>query len=88
MDAKKNIHKFPGVLLQGVSQEASKLLYEKVEIVAEGTKAKMAELEASNKQLREMVCEFAHYLACPAYVLRPGTTKTIIDIAAEGRAEK
>ena len=42
-------------------------------------------LEASNKELRGMVCEFAHYLACPAYVFRPETVKTIIDIAAEER---
>lgn len=49
----KNIHKFPGVLLQGVTQEAAKLLYEKVEIVAEGTKAKMEELEACNVELLE-----------------------------------
>jgi hypothetical protein len=49
----KNIHKFPGVLLQGITEEAAKLLYEKVEIVPEGTKARMAKLEASNAALLE-----------------------------------
>ena len=49
----KNIYKFPGVLIQGITEEAAKLLYEKVEIVPEGTKAKVAELEASNKELLE-----------------------------------
>jgi hypothetical protein len=47
---------------------------------------RVAELEAINKELREMVCEFAHYLAYPAYVLRPETVKKITDIAAEERA--
>lgn len=40
-----------GVLIEGITKDAAKLLYEKVEIVAEGTKAKMEELEASNKEL-------------------------------------
>ena len=47
--------------------------------------ARVAELEASNKNSAGMVCEFAHYLDCPAYFLRPETEKTIIDIAAEER---
>lgn len=60
----KNIHKFPGVLLQGVTQDAAKLLYEKVEVVAEGTKAKMSELEASNNELLEAL-EFCCYRTTP-----------------------
>ena len=81
-----NKFSFPGVLIAGVTKDAVMLLSEKVEIVPEGTKARMVELGGRNKELRELVCEFAHYLACPAYVLRPETVKTIIDIAAEERA--
>ena len=73
----KNIHKFTGVLLQGITEEAAKLLYEKVEIVPEGTKAKVAELEARNKELLlalEDCCVIAKpknpSSCCPAY--RPG----------------
>lgn len=51
-------------------------------------KQRVSELEASNKQLREIICEFAHYLACPAYVLRPETVKKITDIAAEERSRQ
>lgn len=51
----KNIHKFPGVLIQGVTSDAAKLLYGKVEIVPASTKER---LEARNKELRELVCAF------------------------------
>ena len=47
----KNIHKFPGVLLQGVSQEASKLLFEKVEVVPVGTTERLKNLEGINDSL-------------------------------------
>jgi len=50
--------------------------------------AGVKELKNENKQLRELVCEFAHYLDCPAYFLRPETEKTIIGIAAEERSRK
>jgi hypothetical protein len=83
-----NRFSFPGVLLSGVTKDAVMMLSEKCEVLPEGTKAKVAELEASNKELREMVCEFAHYLACPAYVLRPETVKKITDIAAEERSRQ
>jgi hypothetical protein len=49
----KNIYKFPGVLIQGITEEAAKLLYEKVEIVPEGTKARMEKLEARNREMLE-----------------------------------
>jgi hypothetical protein len=49
----KNIYKFPGVLIQGITEEAAKLLYEKVEIVPEGTKERLEKLEARNAELLE-----------------------------------
>jgi len=49
----KNIHKFPGVLIHGITSDAAKLLYGKVEIVPEGTKARLEKLEASNSDLLE-----------------------------------
>ena len=49
----KNTCKNPGVLIQGITQEAALLPFQKVEIVPEGTKAKVAELEASNAELME-----------------------------------
>lgn len=48
-----NKFSFPGVLIAGVTKDAVMLLSEKVEIVPEGTKARMVELEASNKELLE-----------------------------------
>jgi len=54
----KNIYKFPGVLIQGITEEAAKLLYEKVEIVPVGTNAKVAELEARNKELMDVLEDF------------------------------
>ena len=48
-----NKFSFPGVLIAGVTKDAVMLLSEKVEIVPEGTKAKVAELEASNAVLLE-----------------------------------
>jgi len=46
-----NKSSFPGVLIAGVTKDAVMPLSEKVEIVPEGTKAKVAELEASNAAL-------------------------------------
>ena len=72
-----NKSSFPGVLIAGVTKEAVMLLSEKVEIVPEGTKAKVAELEASNAELLEALkdcCVIARpknpSSCCPAY--RPG----------------
>ena len=47
----KNIHKFPGVLIQGITQEAALLLFQKVEIVPAGTKARLEKLEDSSAGL-------------------------------------
>ena len=46
-----NKSSFPGVLIAGVTKDAVMLLSAKVEIVPEGTKAQVAELEASNAAL-------------------------------------
>ena len=53
-----NKFSFPGVLIAGVTKDAVMLLSEKVEIVPEGTKAKVAELEASNKELLDVLEDF------------------------------
>ena len=79
----KNIHKFPGVLIQGITSDAAKLLYEKVEIVPAGTKARLEKLEASNKELRELVCEFGLNIADQDYLLRPDTISRTISIMVE-----
>ena len=48
-----NKFSFPGVLIDGVTKDAVMLLSEKVEIVPEGTKARMETLEASNREMLE-----------------------------------
>ena len=53
-----NKFSLPGVLIDGVTKDAVMLLSEKVEIVPEGTKAKVAELEASNKELLDVLEDF------------------------------
>ena len=53
-----NKFSFPGVLIDGVTKDAVMLLSEKVEIVPEGTKAKVAELEASNAELLDALEDF------------------------------
>ena len=53
-----NKFSFPGVLIAGVTKDAVMLLSEKVEIVPEGTKAKVAELEASNAELLDVLEDF------------------------------
>lgn len=58
-----NKFSFPGVLIAGVTKDAVMLLSEKVEIVPEGTKAKVAELEASNAELLELVCDIDEELS-------------------------
>ncbi len=44
-----------GVLIDGITKDAAKLLYEKVEIVPEGTKAKMEEMAAANRNMRSQI---------------------------------
>ena len=127
-----NKFSFPGVLIDGVTKDAVMLLAEKVEIVPEGTKARMeemaaangkmrsqieglqknvleffdstnatvaagekisidyahlknrvSELEASNKELRELVCEFGLNIADQDYLLRPDTISRTISIMVE-----
>jgi len=53
-----NKSSFPGVLIAGVTKDAVMLLSEKVEIVPEGTKAKVSELEASNAVLLDALDDF------------------------------
>lgn len=76
-----------GVLIEGITKEAAKLLYEKVEVVPVGTKEKMAELEASNKQLREIICEYGLNIADQDYLLRPDTISRTIDIMVEEKGK-
>lgn len=73
---------------QTIMEEADTLMEEYEQQKIDQLNQRVKEMEASNQELRGMVCEFAHYLACPAYVLRPETVKTIIDIAAEERNRK
>ena len=53
-----NKFSFPGVLIAGVTKDAVMLLSEKVEIVPEGTKARVKELEANNKELLDVLEDF------------------------------
>ena len=50
-----NKSSFPGVLIAGVTKDAVMLLSEKVEIVPEGTKARMEEMAAANGKMRSQI---------------------------------
>lgn len=50
-----NKFSFPGVLIDGVTKDAAMLLSEKVEIVPEGTKARMEEMAAANGKMRSQI---------------------------------
>jgi hypothetical protein len=50
-----NKSSFPGVLIAGVTKDAVMLLSEKVEIVPEGTKARMEEMAAANGKMRRQI---------------------------------
>ena len=50
-----NKFSFPGVLIAGVTKDAVMLLSEKVEIVPEGTKARMEEMAAANGKMRSQI---------------------------------
>lgn len=61
-DCWRNISHFPCAMLKGEDEEmreAARLLYKECEVVPAGTKARIAELEAENKRLREALREIA-----------------------------
>jgi hypothetical protein len=81
-----------GVLIEGITKDAAKLLYEKVEIMPVGTKAKMAELEASNKEMlaelesKMRLCRDRIYHSCDGCVLNESCSlRKAIDRAKVGQ---